>query len=243
MSEQNLFPGFSSPKVIYSVSSRKSKNMSLCYADTKDSLQNRKLFLDGLGINYQNIISAAQAHGSKVYKAEMEDIGRGALSADTAIADTDALITDKAGLPLAVFTADCLSIFLYDSLTPAIGLVHAGWRGSKERILAKAIEAMTKYFSTRPSDLQVGFGPCIRRCCYEVGREFKDFFPRGLVSHNGKYHLDLIAINKEQALEAGVGEEMIFDCQICTSCRNEEFFSYRKEGDRAGRMISIMMLS
>ena len=109
------------------------KNMSLFYGDTREALSNRKNFLNSLGIDYQYLVCAQQVHSSYVRYAREEDKGKGALSYDRAIADTDALITDRRNLPLAVFTADCLSVFLYDAVTPAVGLVHAGWRSSKKK--------------------------------------------------------------------------------------------------------------
>ena len=218
------------------------KNMSLFYGDTREALSNRKNFLNSLGIDYQYLVCAQQVHSSYVRYAREEDKGKGALSYDRAIADTDALITDRRNLPLAVFTADCLSIFLYDSLTPAIGLIHAGWRSTKENIAACVIQLMQKQFNTRPESLQVGFGPAIRSCCYEVTSELNDFFPYNLIKRDNRYYLDLIQINKNELLDLGVKENNILDPQICTSCRNKEFFSYRKEGNTCGRTMSVIML-
>jgi len=227
--------------LICAFSSRLLKNMSLFYGDTQESLTNRKKFLSSLGINYQDLVCVKQIHTSCVRYVKEEDRGSGALAYDSAIADTDALITDKRNLPLAVFTADCLSIFLYDSKTPAIGLIHAGWRSTKEKITAKTIELMQEKFNTRPSDFHVGFGPAIRSCCYEVGKDLHDFTDE-LIERNNHYYLDLLKINKKQVLDLGLKENKIFDSQICTSCRNEEFFSYRKEGKVSGRIMSVIML-
>lgn len=227
--------------LICTFSSRLFKNMSLFYGDTRDSLTNRRNFLNGLGIDYQDLVCAKQIHASCVRYVKEEDKGRGALAYDSAIADTDALITDKKNLPLAVFTADCLSIFLYDSKTPAIGLIHAGWRSTKEKITAKTIELMQEKFNTQTSDFYVGFGPAIRSCCYKVGKDLHDFGDE-LIKRNNHYYLDLVKINKKQVLDLGVKENKIFDSQICTSCRNVEFFSYRKEGKISGRIMSVIML-
>lgn len=195
--------------------------MSLCYGNAKGALENRKTFLKDLGIDYRDLVCAKQVHGSCVRYAKEEDKGKGALVYDTAIADTDALITDEKNLPLAIFTADCLPVFLYDPITPAIGLAHAGWRGTKENITAKTIKLMQQEFNTQIENIQLGFGPAIRDCCYE---------------------LDLTGLNKKQALDLGVKEANISDCGICTSCRNTELFSYRKEKDTSGRMMSVIML-
>ncbi|MFH1641120.1 MAG: peptidoglycan editing factor PgeF [Candidatus Omnitrophota bacterium] len=216
--------------------------MSFCYGDTKESLNNRKSFLGNLGIDYRDLVCAKQVHSNRLKYVTEEDKGRGALSYDGSVPDTDAFITDKKRIPLAVFTADCLSVFLFEPNKSVIGLVHAGWRSTKENITTRAVESMSKELDIHPEDLYAGFGPAIRRCCYEVGEEFKDHFTYGLEERLGRYYLDLARINKKELLELGVSEKNIFDPEICTSCRNEEFFSYRKEGKGTGRMISVMML-
>lgn len=205
-------------------------------------MSNRKNFLSTLGIDYRDLVCAKQIHSNYARYVREEDRGKGALSYDSSIADTDALVTNKRNLPLAVFTADCLSIFLYDPATPAIGLIHAGWRSAKENITAKAIQLMQEKFNTKTLDLYVGFGPAIRDCCYEVSRDFNDFFPRDIIERDNRYYLDLLQINKRQVLDSGVKENNILDSKICTYCRNKEFFSHRKEGKACGRLISVMML-
>lgn len=233
LAERNLVCAFSQ---------RACGNMSLFYGDTKDSLNNRRDFLNNLGIDYRDLVCAQQIHGSNIKDIKEEDRGRGALSYTDAIASTDAFITDKKNLPLAIFTADCLSLFLFDPITPSVGLIHAGWRSTKEAITTQAIQLMKEKFSTPAEDLRVGFGPAIRNCCCQVGEEFNNFSPEDIVKRNGYYYLDLIQINKKQALELGVKDKNIIDCRICTSCQNKEFFSYRREGDICSRMMSVIML-
>ncbi len=206
---------------ISAFSSRKDGNMSLKYGDTNGALENRRIFLKGLGIDSGALVCAEQTHSSNVWYAKKNDLGKGALDHQEAIPDTDALITDEKRLPLAVFTADCLSVFLFDPHRPAVGIIHAGWRSTQANITTKAIHLMRREFNTKPQDLCVSFGPAIRACCY---------------------HLDLPRINKDQLLESGVKEENIFDPGVCTVCRIEEFFSYRQEKESAGRMISVIML-
>jgi len=216
--------------------------MSLLYGDSKDSLANRKIFLSVLGINYQDLVCAKQVHGARVKYVKESDRGEGALSYDTSLPDTDGVISDIRNLPLAIFTADCLSVFLYDPSAAGIAIVHAGWRSSKENILARTVQLMQEKFNTKPQDLYVGFGPSLRQCCYEVGEEFNDYFPSNIEKRNKDYYLDLIGINKTQLLGLGLNEEKISDCKICTSCQNKEYFSYRREGKTCGRMISVIML-
>jgi YfiH family protein len=216
--------------------------MSLSYGNMQDSLSQRKSFLEGLGIDHQELVCAKQMHSDNIRYIEEADRGKGALSYDSALFDTDALITDRRNLALAIFTADCLSVFFCDPKTPAIGLVHAGWRGSKKGITAKAVAAMKECFNTKPQDLYIGLGPAIRSCCYEVGEEFTGFFPQELLVRDKRYYLDLVSVNKKQLLNSGVMEENISDCGFCTSCLNDKFFSFRREGESVGRMISVIML-
>ena len=241
--EYYLLKGFPSMDLIAAFNSRHLKNMSLFYGDTRDAANNRKAFLSTLGINYLDLVCAKQVHGSKIKHVQEEDRGKGALACDTALADTDALITDKRNLPLAIFTADCLPIFLYDPITPAIGLIHAGWRSTQEDIAVKVMALMQENFNTHPKNLLVSFGPAIRECCYGVGEEFRKLFPGYLAQRGGHYYLDLVGINKDKILDLGVKEANIFDAKLCTSCKNTDFFSFRREGNSCGRMMSVIMLS
>ena len=88
----------------------------------------------------------------------------------------------------------------------------------------------------------MGFGPAIRKCCYEVEEKFTQLFKSGIIKKKNKTYLDLIANNKGQLLKSGVRRKNILDSGICTCCEDKDFFSFRREGDRAGRMMSVIML-
>jgi len=240
--EHFILDGVFGSAVVLAVSNRLSGNMSLFYGGTAGALDNRKEFLEDLGVDYKFIVCAKQIHGSGIKYVKAKDIGSGALSYDTAIADTDALVTNVKNLALAVFTADCLPVFLYDPKTPAIGLAHAGWRSTQENITFKVIQFMREVLKTKAQDLYVIFGPSIRSCCYEVGREFAKSPEEGLVRRNNRYYLDLVFLNQSQAKASGVPESKILDSKICTYCQNNYFFSYRKEGKNCGRNMSLLML-
>jgi hypothetical protein len=238
-------PQESSPinkEFIFAYSTRQLQNMSLAYGELRGSLENRKNFLAPLKINYEDLVCARQVHASHVHYAREEDRGSGALAYDTALAETDALVTDRRSLPLAIFIADCLAVFLYDRKNSVIGLVHAGWRSSRENITKKTIQFMQKQFHTESKDLYLAFGPAIRSCCYEVKEEFRQFFPEFLIRRDNRYYLDLARVNQEQAEDAGVDVKNISDPQICTFCQNENFFSFRREGDSCGRLMCVAML-
>jgi len=101
---------------------------------------------------------------------------------------------------------------------------------------------MKSNFKSDPSQILVGLGPAIRQCCYEVNSEFLERFPSSVVKRAHKFYFDLAGENVEQLLACGVSSKNIFDCEICTSCNNDRFYSYRREGERAGRMASVIML-
>lgn len=182
------------------------------------------------------IVNIRQVHGQNIITATGQNIEEGAF-----VVEADGAVTNTPGVPLAVRTADCLSIFIWDSKQKCIGLVHAGWRGSQKGIVINAVKRMSENWGCDPQDLCVAFGPGIRSCCYEVGQELEDIFPQETISRNKARYLDLALVNKNQLIAQGVEEENIYDCQIC-SCCEERFFSYRREGENTGRHLSLMML-
>lgn len=228
--------------LVAAISIRAQGNMSLCYGDVSSALLNRETLMEKLGINFKDLVTGKQTHSGNVQYVTELDKGKGALTYNDAIPDTDAFITDRKGVPIAIFTADCLPIFLYDPYKPAIGLVHAGWRGTKQDIVFTAIKLMQKQFKTNPQDLLAAFGPAIRSCCFEVEEDFKKFFPKDIQERNGKLYMNLAGVNKRQILRAGARLENIFDYRICTSCGIRDFYSFRVEKDASGRMICVMML-
>lgn len=230
-------------RLVSAFSSRPDGNMSLSYGDLFASLDNRKAFLGKLDIDAAELVCAKQVHGKNVEYAGRDLAGRGALDYESALAGTDGLITDKKNLPLAVFTADCLSVFVYDPRTPALGLLHAGWRSSESDIAGECVRLMQEKFASLPEELLVGFGPAMRACCYEVAGDFRSNYPSCLLERGGRRYLDIAMINRMQLMERGVRAENIFDRSLCTYCSKGKFFSFRREAQSSGRMLSVMMLT
>jgi len=213
--------------VIFIFSLRSAKDMRI--------EENLKLFIKKINPQPKRLIKAKQVHGS--------DVGLVKRNSSSLYKRCDALITKERGTALAVFTADCLSIFLYDFKNKALGLIHAGWRSTKEKIVYKTLRFMYDAFRTEPKNLYVAFGPAIRRCCYKVGDEFKNLFPqRYIYKRKNKLYFDLVGINRDELIKFGVNKKNIFDCLLCTSCNNDILFSYRKEGKDCGRIVSLGML-
>jgi YfiH family protein len=149
------------------------------------------------------------------------------------VGEGDALLSDTPGLLVGVRTADCVPILLADETHRAVAAVHAGWRGTVQRIAAHAVEALRARFGTAPAELHAAIGPGIGPCCFEVGPEVAAEF--GMA---GRVKIDLAAINRTQLIEAGVPPERIYSARLCTMCLPEEFHSFRRDRERAGRMIS-----
>ncbi|PIQ85279.1 MAG: multicopper polyphenol oxidase [Candidatus Omnitrophica bacterium CG11_big_fil_rev_8_21_14_0_20_43_6] len=237
----NPLEKFGINSVTAAFSRRSDGNMSFSFGEIRQSLDNRKKFLFGLGIDYRDLITAKQVHGKNVELITQENKGSGALDYESSIPDTDGLITNQRGVPIAILTADCLSVFIYDPAHLAIAILHAGWRSTEQNIAQQGVLAMQNKFGCHLQDLLVGFGPSIRSCCFEVENDFKSNFPYGLLKREGKTFMDIALINQRQLVDSGVKQANIFDPKFCTFS-DEGFFSFRKEAKNAGRLISAIML-
>jgi YfiH family protein len=155
--------------------------------------------------------------------------------------EADAFITAEKNVPIAIRTADCVPVFIFDPTRRAIGLAHAGWKGTHKHIAAKVVQKMQQTYQSRPADLKIVLGPSIRSCCYQVGPEFREHFPSHVSQRPNGLYVDIVAANRDQLIQAGIIPKNIFDSGLCTCC-NKHYFSFRRDGSKAGRMISLMML-
>jgi YfiH family protein len=155
----------------------------------------------------------------------------------------DALISDRAGVRVGIKTADCVPILLVDPSIPAVAAIHAGWRGCAENISAATVRELAARWNSRPGNLRAAIGPSIGVCCYEVGPEvahrFETWNP-SLKDAQAPVHLDLRAINEAQLRAAGVAN--IWKSGECTFCLPGRFYSFRREREHAGRMLSFIGL-
>ena len=164
------------------------------------------------------------------------------------IPDTDGTITNLKNVLLTTVHADCLAVFCYDPVKEAIGLCHAGWRGTCAGIAMEMVEKMEDEYGCDPENLQAYIGPGISQCCFEVGMEVAEDFAEnwtfaedyimrtpGDVA-NGKCHIDIKGINQEQLELMGIPTEQIRVSEHCTCCEPELFCSYRREGGTYMRM-------
>ncbi|MDE2231758.1 MAG: peptidoglycan editing factor PgeF [Candidatus Omnitrophica bacterium] len=188
------------------------------------------------GVDVPQVFWRKQIHGDDIIEAA------GTAGSAQGCGDADAYMTDEKDLPIAIRTADCVPVFIFDPVHRVIGLAHAGWKGTHKAIAAKTVHRMKARYASRPSDLKIVLGPGIRKCCYRVGKEFYTYFPAHLYRRDGFIYADMMAANRDQLLQAGVPKENIFDSGLCTCC-NTNYFSFRRDGPKAGRMISLMMLT
>lgn len=150
----------------------------------------------------------------------------------------DGLMTCLTDHLIAVQTADCVPLLVGDRRTGATAAIHAGWRGTVKGIVTRTIAQMQGLLNVRPADLMVAIGPAVGPCCFEVGSEVIDAFhqARGPIDPlfnfhqpNGRVNLNLRLANRLQLLQSGVSDSSIYDCNLCTICQNDKFFSYRLE--------------
>lgn len=175
-----------------------------------------------------NLITLHQVHSTTTIHADARCglIGEG-----------DALIAASPGQVVAVKTADCLPVLLVDARRRRVAAVHSGWRGAAERIAPRTLAAM----GARPEDVHAALGPAIGPCCFEVGPEvagrFREFFPER-TDLDRQTTIDLAEANRRQLIAAGVPASQIHGAELCTVCRGADFFSWRRDRQRTGRMYS-----
>jgi YfiH family protein len=257
-----LVHGFSTrPGGVSELQGEKVLNLGFAEWDSKENvLENRRRFQSALGADGLTLVTLRQIHSDVVQLFEAAPAGP---------CCGDASATNRPGLMLVVQTADCVPILLIDPTNRAVAAVHAGWRGTLQRIVTKTIGTMHMQFGTEPADLLAAIGPSIGGCCYEVGTEvaaeFKSQFPNASnwfdelrtgdepnplqwLSMSPPGHqpppknvlLDLRKANCAQLLDAGLRPQNITVSDLCTACRRDLLFSYRKEGAETGRLLSVV---
>ena len=174
---------------------------------------------------YGNLATLKQIHSANGVLAggRSGELGRG-----------DALIEHAPGSVIAVKTADCIPILLVDERLRAVAAVHAGWRGTLARIAQKTVAAMRQELGTDPGSLHAAIGPGIGKCCYQVGPEVAVQF-----GAQGRTHLDLGETNRRQLIDAGLAPQRIYVSDLCTMCLPEEFHSFRRDKEKAGRLYAF----
>ena len=222
-------------------------NIGFTTEDNPDDVEeNRRRFAAASGVPLAAVLT--MVHGIEVVRVD------GPINSLTL---GDACITDRVNQPMMITTADCVPVILYDPIHKAVGLAHAGWRGAVERIAKVTVESMTKQFGSDPEQIQVGIGPSIAPCCFEVGQDVAQQFCESFAnSPYGKdialfkrksgdvsRYVDLWLANLIALREAGVKAKNICLSNVCSVCQESLCFSYRRDKRVTGRMASAIMLA
>ncbi len=205
---------------------------------------NHRLICQALGFaSEEEFVSPYQVHGRHVALVDGTHKGK-------VIEATDALITQTPGVPLLLRFADCTPIMLYDPHRGAVGLAHAGWRGTVQKTAQAAAQAMIDLLGCRAQDIIAGIGPAIGPCCYEVGQDVVQAVAQAFPAHpdllhpcdDGKHWLfDMWTANRRQLEEIGI--EQIEVAAMCTACHTDEWFSHRAERGQTGRFAAVIAMT
>jgi len=210
-------------------------------------LENRRRFLK-LFPGEWALAGCWQVHGADVRVVEN---AAEAKPAENERGDTiycDAIVSDAARVLAGIKTADCVPLLIGDSKTGAFAAVHAGWRGTLAGIGVVAVKRLAAEYNARPEDLRVAIGASAGPCCYEVGEDVIDAFTAKFANgselftptRQGHALVDLLKSNREQLIQAGVRDERIHTAPLCTMCRTDLFFSYRREKSVQGKVGRLM---
>ena len=228
-----------------------SMNFAFSRGDNPENvIENYKIFSDAVGFDYNSLVTSSQDHHTYVRPVTKNECGIG-IWREKDMMSVDALITNEPNVTLVTHYADCTPLFFVDTVKKAIGLAHAGWRGTVGKIGEEVIKKMTALYGTNPSNVVVAIGPAISKCCYEVDKDcaenfydLKDLdnskfiFPK----NDGKYMIDLLETNRQIVMKAGVKEENIVLSDLCTKCNSDLLWSHRATNGHRGTMCAFMCI-
>ena len=216
--------------------------------DDKKITDNFKTICKVLDIKIEDSVLSDQVHKTGIKVVTLDDKGKG-LQNPKDYEEIDGLVTDQSGIALFTFYADCVPMFFLDKEKKVAGVAHGGWRGTVGKIAAKMLDTMSSEYGSDPKDILGAIGPSIGSCCYERNKDVYDKFNKYFVDIDeitnqvdDKWSLDLKKANKIILEDKDVPTENITISQLCTSCNNDMFFSYRKEDGKTGRMSAAIVL-
>ncbi len=227
-----------------------SMNMGLTRGEEKSLvLKNYQILGEAMGFSKENYVTSQQMHTTNVRRIFPKDKGKGVLR-ERGYAEVDGLITNEPNIPLVIFGADCVPVFLLDTKKKAIGMAHCGWMGTGNRMAEHTLQEMMKEFGTKPKDVVAAIGPSIGKCCFQVDAPVVALFRKNIAfaeeiifddpTEEGKYRIDLWETNRRLLEDMGV--ENIEIAGLCTMCDTERFYSHRKMRENRGVMAGVMEL-
>ncbi len=209
-------------------------NLSQSVGDDSNIVDgNRKKFFNQLGFESSDVAFQKQVHGDKITVIEKSGL----------CGESDAMITKVSGIALAISTADCTPIFLFDKKQKIIAGIHSGWRSTVKKITSKTIQLLINDFNVDPLDLYAYIGPSISQMNYEVGNEVAEQFDsKYIVLKSHRLYLDVAECNYEMLIEDGIPLENIQLSNLCSYQQSNLLHSYRREGLRSGRALGLIYL-
>lgn len=201
--------------------------------DPYDRLKTRDEFLISLGIDANQLAFSHQVHGNKVLIADKPLSSEG----------YDAIITNQKNVFVCVTIADCTPVLIYDARNKAVAAIHAGWRGTVANIVTETLNTMHQQYGTKGEDCLAFIGACISHKNFEVGDEVAVHFSEDEKEYHAdkkKYYVDLKLANKKQLMKFGIKEANIEISKYCTVEDNAQFYSYRLEKGKTGRMLALI---
>jgi polyphenol oxidase len=223
-------------------------NLSTARRDTLGNVrENYRRVCCATGFEADRLVVSRQVHRTAVHEVTDGEIGRGIFD-DYENIEADGLMTNRRGVALVKHSADCVPVYIVDTGTPAIAMVHAGWRGTVEGIAAEAVRRMAEVYGTKPQDCFAAVGPSIGPCCFEVSPEVAEQFDSRypgweLVTHGaGNPKVDLWRCNALQLLRSGIPDGQIAVSSLCTACDTGTFYSHRREQGKTGVMAAFLEL-
>ena len=216
-----------------------------CDDSQENVIENFRILCNDIGVDYRKLVLSKQVHEDNIFTAEKGDCGNGIVKPQN-LTSADALITGESGVPLAVFSADCVPVFFLDKRNRVIALAHSGWKGTVKRISQKTVEKMRNDFHSHPEDIIAAIGPSIGVCHFEVGEDVADIFRAefgdSVIEKHKKYHVNMQKAISQQLSESGITDKNIICSDICTFCNSDLFFSHRKTKGRRGVMAAVIEL-
>ncbi len=245
-----LVAGFTTKQGGFSEKPFATFNLGLHVGDVDRSVQrNRQKLADVLQFPLERWVCCEQTHDSRIEKVTKRDAGKGAVHYQSAIAGTDGLYTEEAGILLALCFADCVPLYFIAPKHGVVGIAHAGWKGTVKNIAGEMVRLWNEREHIPLDDIYVAIGPSIGSCCYIVDNRVINLVRKVLGKTEtipyrdvslGQYALDLKELNKLLLVKAGIHEQQIAVSDYCTSCAADLFFSHRRDNGQTGRMMAFI---
>ncbi len=217
--------------------------------DREKVLENYRRFCRAMGTDVEKLVFSNQVHKAEVRSCTMADAGKGLYRSRDY--EADGLVTDVPGLPLVIFSADCIPMLLCDPVRRVAGACHCGWRGTALGIARNTVKAMQERYGCDPADIRAAIGPGISRCCFETHQDVPDAMLEALGQEvepaieplgKGKFRVDLKQINGIWLQKAGVPRDQIDITSECTCCQPDKYWTHRKTGQQRGSLAAMIQL-